>query len=158
MSQPVRPGNAIAAPEFRVERDDTRTVYNGNMAREIAVATYDVSGGDDGTVGAHGLGVHLPDNAVITHAWYDVVTTFTDGADDSATIALSVQSANDLVTATAISGGSNIWDAGQHDATPDGTATNMVKTTAEKEVTATVADDDLTAGTMHIYVEYVISS
>lgn len=141
----------------RIERDGSRSVYKGQHTREMATASYDVTGGDDGTVGAHGLGVYIPDNAVITNAIVDVVTTFTDGASDTATIALSAQSANDLVSAVAISNGANPWDAGIHAGVPDGAAANAVKTTAERELTATVATAALTAGKLNIFVEYFIS-
>jgi hypothetical protein len=123
----------------------------------VAKALYDVSGGDAGSVGAHGLGVTIPDNAVILDGVIDVITTFTDDDDDSATIAISVEGANDIVTATAISGGSNIWDAGLQDVAPDGTAANMVKTSDDQEVTATVADDALSAGKMWVILRYVIT-
>lgn len=152
----------------------TVTKKDGLTVPKLAVATYDVSGGDDGAIGAHGLGVHIPDNAIITRAWIDVITTFTDGADDSATMAVHIQSADDLVAAIAMSSGT-IWDAGikgtlagspilgidaAHDTAIEVAAliaASMIKTTAEREITVTVADDDPTAGKMVIYVEYVLS-
>lgn len=167
----------IVAPEFQIANKTglTRTKRTGTVVREIACATYDVSGGDSGAVGAHGLGVYIPDNAIIVKAWVDVVTTFTDDADDSATIALHAQSANDIITATAVSAGGDIWDAGMHgtlvgypalgaDAAHDTQvevaalfAGTFIKTTAVRELTATVADDVLTEGKLNLFVEYVIS-
>jgi len=123
--------------------------------------------------GSYGLGVYLPDNAIITNCFYDVLTTFVDGDDDSATIALTANSAGDLKAAIAISDGGNVWDQGLHGCLPgnwalDGNALtaiamaaarsgSFVKTTAERELTVTVADDALTAGKMVIYLEYVVS-
>lgn len=166
----------VAATEFQIENKTgvTRTKREGTVVRELAVATYDVTGGDSGTVAAHGLGVYIPTKAIITNAWVDVVTTFADGASDAGTIALSVQSANDLVSAIAISDSSNVWDAGIHGCLPGSyaeatvagdsalldaarKASSYVKTTAVKEITATVAVHALTAGKMNVYVEYVIS-
>lgn len=166
----------VIATEFQIENKSgvTRTKREGTVVRELAVATYDVTGGDSGTIAAHGLGVYLPNKAIVTNAWVDVVTTFADGASDAATIALSVQSANDLVAAIAISDSSNPWDAGLHGCLPgsyaeatvagdtallDATrkAGSYVKTTAVKEITATVATHALTAGKMNVFVEYVIS-
>src|SRR5690348_3814468 len=93
----------LSVPEIIIQNKSgiTRTKRTGTVVKELAVATYDVSGGDSGTVASHGLGVYLPSKAVISHAWYDVVTTFTDGVDDSATIALTVQSAGDMIAALA---------------------------------------------------------
>lgn len=175
MSEVLRDSHPRSLIQGRVKRG-ARTVYNGNQTKEIVVGTYDVSGGDSGAVGAHGLGVYVPDNAVILNAWIDVVTTFTDGADDSATIAIHVQSAGDLVAAIAISDATSVWAEGIHgtlvnnpalgaDAAHDTAlevialyAATKIKTTAEREITATVADDALSAGKLHVIVEYVITS
>ncbi|WP_416192854.1 hypothetical protein [Nitrobacter sp. TKz-YC01] len=88
-------------------------------------------------------------------------------------IALSVQSANDLVAAIAISDASNVWDAGIRGTKAgafalDGNALTqiamgaaqagaMIKTTAIREITATVATAALTAGKMNVFVEFLIS-
>ena len=127
----------------------------GTTVEKIAVATYDVSGGDSGAIGAHGLGVYIPVKAIILDAWIDVVTTFADGVDDSATIAASIQSAGDIVAAIAIADASNVWDAGIRgtkigfpnfgaDAAHDSAlevialqAATKLKTTAVREITVT---------------------
>lgn len=166
---------ALVAPEFIVKNKSgvTRTKRAGTVLREVAVATYDVSGGDTATAGAHGLGVYIPTKAIITRVWVDVVTTFTS-ANDSATLAIHLQAANDVVSAIAISDASNVWDAGIHGSkigfpalADTGTETalavaalfaaNMLKLTAVREITVTSATQTLTAGKMNIYVEYVIS-
>lgn len=151
---------------------------DGLTVAKIAVATFDPSG--DTTkrpVAAYGLGVYIPDNAVITRAWYDVVTTFTSAGADAGTIALHVQSADDLVAAIAISDGTNVYDAGMHGTLIAGTTTlseaapntrtqivnaadiaaGFIKTTAERQLTVTVAGQALTAGKLVLYVEYVLS-
>lgn len=176
MSEINRKDVPVQAPDFLVtnQPDATAVVRQGATVPKVAVATYDVTGGDSGAIGAHGLGVHIPDNAIITRAWVDVVTTFADGATDSATIALSVQAADDLVAAIAISNATNVWDAGVRGTKAgafalDGNALTqiamgaaqagaMIKTTAIREITATVATAALTAGKMHVYVEYHVSS
>lgn len=156
----------------------TVTKQDGLTVPKVAVATYDVSGGDSGAAGAHTLGVYLPDNAIITRAWYDVVTTFTS-ATDAATIKLGLVTQDDdaFVAAIAISDGTNPWDAGLHGTLTAGTTTlteaapntrtqvvhaadiaaGYVKTTAERELVATVATETLTAGKLVLYVEYVLS-
>lgn len=165
----------VVAPEYQIKNKSgiTRTKRKGTVVRELAVATYDVSGGDSGTVAAHGLGIYLPTKAIVTKAWVDVVTTFTDGASDTATIALKIEGTGDLVAAIAISDSTNPWDAGLHDtkvnnfaldgnsltqvAMAAARAATMIKTTAIREITATVATAALTAGKMNVFVEYVIS-
>lgn len=152
---------------------------DGLSVPKVAVATFDTAGNDSAgvsnkTIAAHPLGVYLPDNAIITRAWVDVITTFVS-ADDSATIALKAQGANDLVSAISIVDGSNVWDAGARGCLP--LAPNLgadaahdtqlevialfaalhIKLTAERELTATVAVQALTAGKAVLYVEYVLS-
>lgn len=133
----------------------------GNTFKQLAIATFDPSANaGERTIASHGLGVYLPDNAIITRAWYEVLTTFADGVDDSATIALSIPTDDvaGIVAATAISAGGNVWDAGNHEAIQTGTAANFSeKCTAERELTATVAVAALTAGKLRLYAEYVIS-
>ena len=153
---------------------------DGLSVPKIAVATFDTAGNDSAgvsnkTVAAHPLGVYLPDNAIVIRAWYDVVTTFTT-ADDSGTIALKVQSADDLVAAIAISAADpGVYDAGARGCLPGSPvlgadaahdtaievaaliAASQIKLTAERELTATVAVQALTAGKLVLYVEYVLS-
>lgn len=123
----------------------------------VAKALYDISGDDSGTVGAHGLGVDIPDNAVIIDGVIDVITTLSDNDDDSATLAISVEGADDIVAATAISDGSDIWDEGLQAIVPDGAAANMVKTTSAQEITATVDDDEIDVGKLWVILRYVIT-
>lgn len=114
---------------------------------------FDASSGK--AIGAHGLGLTVPKSAVITRAYYKVLTTFTS-ATDAGTIALSVVGANDLVTAVAISNVANPWDAA---AIPVATAVTptlatWLTTSVDSEVTATVAVEALTAGKLVIFVEW----
>lgn len=153
---------------------------DGLSVPKVAVATFDTAGNDSAgvsnkTIAAHPLGVYLPDNAVVTRAWYDVIETFTT-ADDSGTIALHVQGANDLVAAIAISAADpGVYDAGVRGCLPGSPvlgadashdtaievaaliAASMIKLTAERELTATVAVQALTAGKLVLHVEYVLS-
>lgn len=171
---------AVGAPEFIVKNKAavTRTKRTGTVVRELAVATFntavtDSAGAASTTIAAHGLGVYLPAKAIITKAWVDVVTTFTS-ATDAATIALKIEGANDLVAAIAISDASNVWDAGLHGALPGSAAeatvagdtavldaarnaASFIKTTAVREVIATVAVEALTAGKLNVFIEYCLS-
>ena len=64
------------------------------------------------TAAAHGLGVTLPDNAIVLGGGVEMLTTSTStaGGADKATIALHIKDANDLITATAIES-ATFWDA-----------------------------------------------
>jgi hypothetical protein len=171
----------IIAPEFQIGKDlstITRTKRAGLVVREIAVAVFDTSVNDSSgaantTIAAHGLGVYLPNKAIVINAWTDVTTTFTS-ATSAATIALKVEGAGDLVVAIAINSGSSRWNSGLGGCLPGSYAEatvagdsalldaarkagSYVKTTAIREVTATVAVEALTAGKMNIYLEYVLS-
>lgn len=130
---------------------------DGLGALRVARATFDPSANTaQRTVAAHDLGVTLPDDALVVGGFVEVLTTFTS-ANDSGTIALSINSANDLVTATAISAGGNIWDAGRQAIvpkanTPESTA---IKLTANRAITATVGTQALTAGKAIVFLYYV---
>lgn len=107
------------------------------------------------TVTTHGCGLTLPAKAIVRGAWYKVLTTFTSAAD-SATIAISVVAANDVVTATAISSGTT-WDA---DIPIEGvpkveTPSTWLTTTVPAEVTFTVGVQALLTGKMVVWVEYL---
>jgi hypothetical protein len=112
----------------------------------------------DRTVAPHTLGVTLPDNAIILMTIYEVLTTFTSSGDN-ATIAISIEGANDVVSAVAISTGTT-WDASatlteciQKIETPS----TWIKTAAARDLTATVAVEALTAGLLHVWCWYVVS-
>ncbi|MCK4499269.1 hypothetical protein KAU11_02130, partial [Candidatus Babeliales bacterium] len=71
---------------------------NGLTLTKLLTAEFDTAGNDSSgvsnkTIAAHGLGVYLPDNAIIIRAWYDVITTF-ESATDAGTIAIKAQTAN----------------------------------------------------------------
>jgi hypothetical protein len=167
----------VQAPDFLIANSPTVTTVKrgGTTVPKVAVATFDPSSDSSmRAVGAHGLGVYIPSKAIITRVMVDVVTTFTS-TDDSATIALHAQSANDIVSALAISDATNIWDAGirgskigfpnfgadaAHDSAVEVAAlfgASMLKTTAIREITATVAVQALLTGKANIFVEYLIS-
>lgn len=148
------------------------------LTNRIVKVVFDTAGTDSAgvantTAAAHPSGVFVSDNAIITRAFYEVNTTFTS-ATDSATIAIMVEGAGDVVAALAISDGTNIWDAGLHgtivgsptlgaDASHDTaievgalTAASFIKVAGQEEVTFTVGTDVLTAGKLTLYLEYVI--
>ena len=125
--------------------------------KHIVKAVYDFSkvGGAIGAIsllGSDGKAIKVPANAIVTNVLVDVKTALTSGG--SATVAIAVESAADLLAATAVASFSlAALLAGK----PVGTAATAVKTTVERSVVATVAVAALTAGKMNVLVEYVLS-
>lgn len=130
---------------------------DGLIYKGLARATFDATAGK--TIASHGLGVTLPDNAIITRSWYDVLTTFTSAGDlGTLAIGLPVDDVAGIVAAVAIGTGTP-WDAGYREGIQDGTAAAFSeKTTAARELTIDVAVEALTAGVLVLFCEYVISS
>jgi hypothetical protein len=126
-----------------------------------ATAVFDTAGLDSAgvsnkTIAAHGLGVFLPTKAIIVRASFQTVTGFTSAAN-TATIALSAQTANDLKTATLVSDAVYVA-AGYNDGVPAHSATTGIVLTAQRELVATVAVQALTAGKLVLYIEYIIGA
>lgn len=170
----LKANKRVSVPELSFKRS-TVSRFNGVVAKRVATAVFDPSANTaQRPIGAYGLGVFIPDNAVITRVLIDVVTTFTTASADAGTIAVHIQSADDVVAAIAVSDATNVWDAGIHgskvgfpnfgaDAAHDSAvevaalfAGSMLKLTAEREITVTVATQALTAGKMVVYVEYYL--
>ena len=109
------------------------------------------------TGAAYGLDVIIPDNFVLAYGYYDVVTTF-QSATDAATLAIHVQAANDIVAAVAISAATD-WDSGRHAVIQTWAVANMIKMTANREVTVTLGGaENLTAGLLYLYLYYYQSA
>jgi len=125
-------------------------------------ATFDpTTNSSERSVADHGLGVYLPDNAVVVRAWYKVETTFTStaGGTDKATLAISIPTDDvaGLVAAVAIETGTP-WDAGHHDCIQDGAAANFSEQcTAIRELTVTIGTQAVTGGKLILHGQYVIN-
>lgn len=151
-----------AAMEDGFVNDDKLELYNLDClnAKRIARATYDFAE-HGGAVGTIGLGVTLPDNAIVIRAWYEVITTcHSPATPDAATISIDipVDDVAGIVAAIAINDGTNPWDAGLFEAIQDGTVANFaVKTTAARELSITIAVEPLDAGKFVLFCEYVVS-
>ena len=120
----------------------------------VARFSYDLATAGNRTVAAHGTGVSLPAYAIIVGGFVDVNTAIT--GDTNATLALSVEGANDIISAAAVSGAP--WSTVGRKAivpkanTPESTS---VKTTAAREITFTVATAALLTGKVTGYLYYV---
>lgn len=152
----------VVAPAFRIPRNSgTPVPYVGNQVQQVACAVYDTAANDSGgvantTIAAHGTGVYIPKNAIITRAWFQVKTAFTSSTN-AGTIAISAQTANDIKTATAVSN-AIYGTAIVTDGVPVDTAATRIVLTAEREIVCTVAIEALTAGKLYIFVEYVLGA
>jgi len=166
----------LVAPEFRSQRGP-RVASSGLVAAKMAAAIFDTAGKDSSgvsneTVASHGTGVFIPTGAIVTRAWYQVKTSFTTASTNAGTIALTLQTAGDLVVGIAVSDGSNPWNAGLSGCLPGNPAeatvagdtgilaaarmaATQIALTAEREIVVTVGLHALTAGKMVIFVEYV---
>ena len=144
-----------SAAELNLTDGYVADAADGLGLAKVAVATYDFAE-HGGVVGAIDLGVTIPDNSIVLDGLIDVITTCTS-ANDSGTMAIHVNAANDIVTAIAISNGGNPWDAGLHDIIPVGTAATAKKTTAARAITATIGTQDFTAGKFLVILRYVVT-
>lgn len=127
---------------------------------KVARATFDPSADSAmRTVAAHGLGVTIPDKAVVVGGFQDCITGFTSANTNNGTVAISVQSANDIQAAAAVSGApystTGLKAIVPKANTPESTG---IKLTAAREVTATVGTSALTAGKLVVFLYYVISA
>jgi len=108
------------------------------------------------SIAAHGTGVTLPIYAIVVGGFFDVNTLFTSNGANAGTIAISVEAANDIQTAAAVSGApySSIGRKAivPKANTPESTA---VKTTVAREITCTVATQTLLTGKLTGYLYYV---
>jgi hypothetical protein len=108
------------------------------------------------TVAAHGTGVTIPINAIVVGGFVQVNTLFTSASTNTGTIAISVEGANDIITAAAVSGApySSIGKKAivPKANTPESTG---ILLTAAREITCTVAVAALTAGKLTGFLFYV---
>ena len=103
------------------------------------------------------LGKIIPANHVVVNGTYKVVTTGASPTGvDNGSLAISIEGANDLVSAALISAGTT-WDAaGLIQMIPDlGTVGDYKTTTTDRHITFTTAADAWTAGKLHVYLDVV---
>lgn len=131
-------------------------VIEGTAGIKAASGEYDfaVDGGAIGAITLRGsgpLGGLVPNGAVIMGGYIEIDTLFTTGS--AATMALSVEGANDLQTATVVSG-APYSTTGRKAIVPVWTAATFIKTTAARALTATIATGTITAGKGRVVVFY----
>lgn len=133
-----------------------------NSGTILRVATFtfntalkDSSGVSNKTAAAHGTGVKLPAHCIIVGGFVDTNTVFTS-ANTTATLAIKVEAANDIINAAQINGAPGNA-AGRHPIIPKANTpeSTSVKTTDEREITVTVGTEALTAGKLTGYLYYL---
>ena len=146
-----------SAAELNLTDDVVAPGADGLGLLRVARATWDFAE-HGGAIGAIGLGVTLPDNAVIVGGFVDVVTTAITAGADAGTMAIHVQTAGDIVAAVAVSNGANPWDEGLHAIVPKANTPEStgIKLTAAREVTATIATQAFTAGKFTVFLYYLM--
>lgn len=108
-------------------------------------------------IAVHALGGVLPDKAIVVGGFLEVNTALDSGG--AATLAVSVNAANDLSTAAAFGGAP--WSTAGRKAivpkinTPESTS---IKLTAARQVTFTVAGATLTAGKVTAIIFFVLGA
>jgi hypothetical protein len=107
-------------------------------------------------IGAYGTGVTLPIHAIVVGGFFDVNTLFTSASTNTGTIAISVEGANDIQAAAAVSG-APYSSIGRKAIVPKANTpeSTSVKTTAAREITCTVAVAALLTGKLTGYLYYV---
>lgn len=104
-----------------------------------------------GAVGTLNLGALLPANAIVVRSFLDVKTSL---AGSGASIAISCTGSDDILGVTSESG----LTMGQHDAIQTGAASVMVKNgSSASPVLLAISGAPLTAGSMNIFLEYIVS-
>jgi hypothetical protein len=114
--------------------------------------SYAVDGGAISAITIRSNDGPIPSGSMIVGGYVDV-TTAGNSADDTATIALSVEGANDLVSAAAVSGAP--WSTtGRKDIVPDATGSTAIKLTAARSPVATIAVQVIDAAVFQLVLFY----
>lgn len=132
----------------------SNTTTDGLYAVKVAKATYDFADGDL-AVGAHSLGVALPAKALIIRSWMHVDTQQSDTG--TCTMAVSCEDANNIKTATDLSG--SAADALIEGASTGAASAFTKSIAATCNITMTVADGGSCVplgGKGSVYVMYVV--
>jgi hypothetical protein len=135
------------------------TIINADGLGFLGVArfTFDASIAGNQSIAGHGTGVTLPANAVVCGGFFDVNTVFHSAGGDAGTVAISIEGANDIQTAAAVSG-APYSTIGRKAIVPKANTpeSTSVKTTVAREITCTVAGQILSAGKLTGFLYFVV--
>jgi len=137
------------------DADDNFASLSSLAGLHVTKFTFDTEANDNAatpasnkTVAAHPMAVSIPDNAIVISGHVDVITAVTSGG--SATVAIHLVGANDLLAATAVA---SLGLAAQ--VPMAAVKTTPIKLAAEKAVTVTVGTAALTAGKFDGYIVWM---
>ena len=153
--KPVTTGGLLKDVNDNFNALSTVGSFAGLHQRRTAVAVFEVDEEAGLEPEAYALDVKLPANAIIVGGVVDVVKTFTS-ENDTATIAISLVEANDIVAAKAINATGDVWDAGLQAIIPKANTPEStgIKLAADTPVTVSVGVEALTAGKFVLYLDY----
>ena len=131
-------------------------IIEGTDRVKTAVGEYDfaVDGGAIGAIAMRGSGSggsQVPAGSVVLGGYIEIDTLFTTGT--AATMAISLEAANDIQTATVVSG-APFSTTGRKSITEAFTGATTIKTTVARTLTATIATGTVTAGKGRVVVFY----
>lgn len=144
-----------AATAFQLDRWLGPAAFNNKLgtklrqAHNTAVGVYDFANFNTGVNGSYGVGITLPDNAIIRRAFFDVITA---PQPANLKIEFTAQTTGDLKASTAAGSWTGIVDGELNDSIAE-----YVKLTADRTVVATLLDSTATAGKIKVYIDYVLS-
>lgn len=125
---------------------------DGVEPKKVLRVTYDYAVNGGSTAAAIDLGDDLPDNAVITRSWIDVISS---ASGSGTSIYLSTETAQDVLPYTAIT---SVTGGARIEGVSTGTAATMKKMSAARPVLLTISGSNgLTAGKFAVFIEYVVS-
>lgn len=161
-NSPYANGSPASEPGFTGKSAPVEDFVNGGPSATllglVQQVKLNVSFEDIAALSSKLLGPIVPENSIVTRAWYRVLTTFTS-ATDAATIGIgfATDDSNGIVAATAISAGGNVWDAGNHEAIQTGSVANFGEIlTADRQIQFTRGGAEvLTAGELVLVCEFV---
>lgn len=128
-------------------------IPSGTSAPKTWVGEYDfaLDGGAISTIALRSSDGPIPTDSYITHGVLDVLTAFTTGS--AATAALTVNAANDVVSATVVSG-APYSSTGLKSIVPVATGATAIKTTAQRAPSIVIATGTITAGKCRLVLFY----
>ena len=129
-------------------------IIGGTGRLKTWTGNYDfaVDGGAVSTITLRSNDGPLPSGAYVVGGVLDVSTALDSGG--SATAALQVNGANDVINAAAF-GGAPWSTTGQKDIIPDNTGSTAIELTADREPKLVIATAALTAGVFKLVLEYI---
>jgi len=126
----------------------TGSADGAGVTRLIARASI---GSDDWGVGTNGLGVTIPDNALVVGGYLDITTDILTATNDC-TFGLELNGSADMFAQLLVTNATVA--VGQLDLVPQQSAATSVKMTDDRELSIVVVNSPITAGVATVVVEY----